>query len=210
MRKLSYNYDQIFLVWDMETANLSLIEARPWELAFCLIKNNKTIYEYQAYIWNENLNMSAGAAAVTRFDYDYYKNKAQPAEKVHRELKKYINDPTILLCGHNIIGFDWPVYKAWAKSIGKWEGWKDYMERSLDTLLLSRIYNDNRKPDCENLFSSQLKEIGKPARGAKKANLSAMCKILGIEVDQTKTHGALYDIGINAKVLNQLIYKLEL
>lgn len=209
MKKLSYNYGQKFLIFDFESTNLNLIYARPFELGFIITQNKKILKEYQAYIWWPDLKMSKGAAAVTRFNYEEYKEKARPPEEVFTELKKWIDDPEIIYVAHNGIGFDWSIYKTWAKIMGKWDGWGDKLERTIDTMLCSRIYNDGRRPDS-NFLSSQLKEMGKPPKGAKKANLAAMSKALGIEIDEGMTHAALYDVHLTAQVADKLIYKLGL
>ncbi len=209
MKRLAYNYQQTFISWDLETEGLNLLLSRPWELGFCVTRNNKIIDEYQAYIWWEDLNISKGAAAVTRFDYNHYKANARPPEEVHNRFQKYIDDPEIIHIGHNLLSFDWLIYRTWAKILGRWDGWRDFQERTFDTMLNSRIYNDGRKPDWDNFYSSQLKEVGKPPRGAKKANLTAMSKSLGITVDESLTHSALYDVYLTGQVANKLIYALD-
>lgn len=209
MEKLAYNNKSVLSIVDCETESLNLILSRPWEIAFCRSKNGKVFESYEAMIFWPDLNISKKAAEITRFDFDKYKRLARPPEEVWERLESVFYS-TDIIGGHNVISFDWAIIRGFAKAIGKWRGWQDVCERTLDSLLLSRMYHDGRKPDRENLFASQLKEIGKPPRGSKKSTLAAMAGVFGIPVDATLTHSALYDVELNVKVMKELIYKQDL
>ncbi len=210
MEKLSYNNKREIVIFDLETENLNLIAGKPWQIAWTRMKNGKVLDTQERYIFFEDLRVSKQAAIVTRFDYNYYKSRARPAEEVWEEFAPILYDSEVYLSGHNLASFDLPVMQTWGKLVGKWKGWADIYDRVIDTLLLGRIFNRNEVPDMENFLSCQLKEVGKPPKGSKKCKLSDLAGYLGIEVENTRLHGALYDIELNAKVLNALIYKMNL
>ena len=209
MKRLSYNRDQEYIVWDLETEGLNLFLSRPWQLAFIIYKNGKVTERHEHFILWEDLNIPAKVKMLTHFDEKKYKSLAKDPKEVCEIFSKYLYNEKYLLAGHNIISYDSHVFKTWALLAGMWKGWS-FTERMVDTLCLSRMVHNDTRPDMDNFFSSQLKEIGKPPRGAKKANLTAMCKYFGIEVDETRTHDGSYDVEINAKVLEKLIYALDI
>ena len=78
---LRYKYKQKYLCFDWETCNLSKLKEnnRGWQLGILRYEGNKLIESREDWLWWPDLMdfMSAGAAAVTRFNYDEYKNRAQ-------------------------------------------------------------------------------------------------------------------------------------
>jgi DNA polymerase III epsilon subunit-like protein len=209
MPRLSYNRSAHICTFDLETESLNLHLARPWQLAFNISQNGKIIKEVERYIWWSDLNVSKGAAIATRFDYSKYKRLAQPADEVFAEFAQYIYNPDYLLAGHNIISYDASILRGWALRVNQWKGWS-FAERMIDTLCLSRIHNRGDKISAENFFADQVKEIGRPPRGAKKATLKAMGKSFGLEFDENALHDAGNDVRLNVKVLNKLIYALDI
>lgn len=210
MEKLSYNNKKVIFLSDTETEGLNLLTSRPWQIAWNKTVNGKLIDEQERYIWWPDLEVSAGAAAITKFDYNKYKKLALPAEEVWEEFSPLLYDESFILAGHNFLAFDLPIIQTWAKRINKWRGWTGICERILDSLLIGRMWNDGRQPDRENMFSSQIKEVGKPPRGSKKCTLSALADAFGIKYEKERLHDAKYDIWLNAQVINQLIYKMDL
>lgn len=208
--RLSYNNKQKILVADSETEGLSLVRHRPWEIAYSLTQGNKVIESKVLYPWFPDLKVGKRAAEVTGFSFEKYRDLSTPKEDVWEELKSYLYDPNILICGHNFIGFDIFMIRNLALACKDWPGWEGFIEKVIDTLCLSRMYHNGDKPDPNNFLASQLKEIGKPKRGSPKANLAAMAKCFNIEVDETKTHSGKYDTFLTSLVLNKLIYALDI
>ena len=209
MERLSYNNKQKFFVADTETEGLSLFLHRPWEVAFT-VHQGKNILESKAlYPFFDDLKVGKMAAQITGFSMEKYLDLATPKEDVWEEVSSYLYSPEYLVVGHNFLGYDIFLLRTLARSCGDWRGWNGYIEKVIDTLCLSRMLHRGTRPDLNNMLGSQMKEIGRPPRGEKKSNLSAMCKELGIEVDATKTHQGSYDTFLTFQVLNQLIYKLD-
>jgi DNA polymerase III epsilon subunit-like protein len=208
MVRLSHNRAIKTVVFDTESESLSLF-CRPWQLAYSIVQNNKIIKTIERYPWFPDLKVSPKAAQITGFKWEKYKDLATPAADVFEEFAQYLYNDEYLLAGHNIISFDFPMVKSLGKAAGMWKGWS-FAERALDTLCLSRHYHNGTKPSSENFFGDQLKLIGKPPRGSKKATLSAMAKEFSIDFDPTKLHDAAEDIKLNVGVLNKLIYALDI
>ncbi len=209
MPRLSHNRNQKYVCFDYETNGLSLIRALPWQLAFNISQNGKIISEENHYIWWDDYKMPAYLKAKVHFNDEEYERLARPPEEVFSIFNKYLYDEQYLFVGHNILGYDLGVLYSTYKKLGIWKDWS-FINRAIDTLCLARHYHHGTKPSMDNFLGDQMKKIGKPPRGSKKATLQAMCKELGIEFDESLAHNALYDIDRNALVLNQLIYKLDI
>lgn len=204
--KLKYN--SRIVTFDLETEGLNLITTRPWQNAWIIKEGKKVIDEREQWIYWPDLQVSKGAAAITRFNHDYYLSKAQDSREMAAEFADVLYDSRNWLCFHNGIGFDLPVTQTWLKLMGLWRGWQDIPKRSLDTLLLARMFHKGIKP--QNLLGDQMKELGKPARGQPKANLGALCAEFDIEYDKGRAHDALYDVHRTADIFGQLSKKLDL
>lgn len=209
MVRLSHNRTVKTVAFDTETESLSLFRSRPWQLAYSIVQNNKVLKTVERYPWFPDLNVSKGAAQITGFSWEKYKDLATPAEDVFEEFSEYLYNEEYLLAGHNIISFDFFMIKTLGLEAKMWKGWS-FAERAVDTLCLSRHYHNGTKPSSENFFGDQLKEVGRPARGSKKATLSAMAKEFKIEFDPSKLHDAAEDLKLNIGVLNKLIYALDI
>lgn len=207
--RLSHNRKTPILLFDYETTGLSLILARPWQLAFNISKGGKIIKEEEHYIWWDNLQMPEYLKKKIHFDEAKYRRLAKPADEVFEIFEKYLYDPEYLIAGHNIIGYDLGVHYSASKVLGRWKGWS-FMDRVIDTLCLARHLHNGTKPSADNFLGDCMKEIGRPPRGAKKANLGALCKEFGIEFSDQDAHDAKYDIEKNVEVLNKLIYALDI
>ncbi len=207
--RLSHNKHQKIILIDAETEGLSLHLHRPWQMAYSIWRDGKILKSRDLYPWYPDLDVNRRAAEITGFDWNVYREKAIDKELVWKEIAEYLYDDEFLVAGHNVIGFDFYMIKRLGLDSGDWRGF-DFSERTLDTLCLSRMLHQGTRPDLNNFFGSQLKEIGRPPRGSKKATLSAMADHFRVDYDKTKLHDASYDLFLNAQVMEKLIYALDI
>lgn len=207
---MNLNYKSIFCIIDTETTHLNLLTTKIWQISYSLMQNRKILEEHDYHVWQDNLEMSADAARVTRFDFNKYKSLAVPSREVALKFAEVLYNPNIFLVFHNGWGFDLAVIKNWLISEGLWRGWLDIPRRVIDTMCLLRMHNNDEKPDLGNFIGCQLKQIGKPPRGAKKSSLGAGCKEFGIEYDSSSAHDSAYDIRKTGELCNALLYKFDM
>ncbi len=86
--------------------------------------------------------------------------------------------------------------------MGKKEyNYEGIMPRVLDTLCLARmINNDDREFSIKDLPQKMIQYYNFYSK-QKKVNLAALAREYKIEIDETKTHGAAYDLQLTAQVL---------
>lgn len=215
---LRYRLDtQRLVTWDTETESLNLFFSRPWQISYAIGTLKRIEKIVTRYIYWKDLNISAAAAAITRFDRATYDRLAEPAELVLSDFESVLYDPDYLNAGHNLIGFDIDQHKNWRRGCGKSEDWS-YLPRTLDTLALSKAYRGSFTPSG-NRWAWQYKLIhermskkkveGEPKKGGG-ASLGAMCKEFNIEYDPFQAHGAEYDTTRTHLLLGQLIWQLDI
>jgi DNA polymerase III epsilon subunit-like protein len=193
--------NQLYLGWDTETEGLNLVRSRPWQLAYCLYKGDKTLETFDRYIRWDDINVNPEAAKVTGFDLEKYKDLAEDPKKVFDDFSEFLYDPSIINFGHNILGFDIYMDKVARKASGANHSW-DYLERSIDTLSLAKGYKGNVKPDFDNFLAWQF--IMQQTRG-RSNKLSDLAKEFAIETDQDSFHDGLYDVKINYEILKKFV-----
>ena len=196
-----------YILFDTETENLNLKSTRPWQLAYLVFNNGKVIDKKSYYIWWEDLNISKEAAEITKFNYDIYKKNAQPPEVVWKEFSKYYCNEDYLIVGHNILGFDMPVVRNWARQIKKYYDWSSELKRYVDTNLLYKAVKLNMQIDKNNFLNFQFKV--RSIRARIKTNLTTACQENGIDIDTSKTHEALYDVEKNAEFFEKIKYLIK-
>ena len=87
---LRFKRNQKYIIFDTETEGLNLIKSKPWQAAWIVVEGDRVIKKYDKLIHWDDLNVSPDAARITGFDKEYYKNNAEPAEKVWSEFSKAI------------------------------------------------------------------------------------------------------------------------
>jgi DNA polymerase III epsilon subunit-like protein len=219
---LRYHWkDMKFLTLDFESECLSLaIKNKPWEVGYILIESGKITQRHNRRIWWDDLNISKDAARVTRFNYEDYKNTAEPAEEVLEEFESLLYDPSIINVTYNGLNFDNPLHQLWREKLGKPKDWS-FLPRSIDVLALSRAYKLGMEPpeEWEDFFCWQYKLANyysddrlrqSRKKGVGSCTLSTMARELGVSVDDNKTHSGLYDVELTWAVLQGLFWKMNL
>jgi DNA polymerase III epsilon subunit-like protein len=199
------------LVLDTETESLSLGLSRPWQLAFIFEENGKIKKSVNHHIDIHDLNVGKDAARITGFNIDKYNQIKIPANDVIDDIEPYLMNENNRLIGHNILGFDIFMLATLYKYAGRKLDFKKIVYRFYDTLCIARAQHYESPPpkDKYEWLAWQYKHLAKFDKSFK-GSLAACCKRNDIEVDETKTHNALYDIELNLKLFNKLKYALDL
>jgi DNA polymerase III alpha subunit (gram-positive type) len=211
---LRYNYDQKWIILDTETTGLNLIYTLPFQVSFVKFTIAKKIEEHNYFVDWPHLKMSKGAAAVTRFNFDYYKSKAKPAKEILDIVESSLHDEGYKITGQNFLGYDSMIIDSWRRALGMKSNYS-YLHspfKVYDTIALSKAIKLGIKPDISspsNFLSWQYKMINYVQKGLK-TNLGLTAKELQIQVDENKLHDALYDININREIFLKQILALEI
>lgn len=200
---------QRYLIFDIESEGLSLTRSRPWQLAYALCTNRAIEAMTVRYPLFKDINVSDEAARVTRFDKSTYLARGEDPAQVLRDFEEIAMDPSVLVVGHNILGFDAYVWQTLRRLHGLPTDWS-YVPRMIDTLCLSRAYRFGLTPDLKAFTAWQYKmlTIRSKAKGMG-ASLGAMAREFEVPYDERQAHDAAYDLQINHKVFRQLVYKVE-
>jgi len=211
---LRFNYKQVFCCGDFETTSVNLQFTLPWQIALYNFNLNGVISTQNRYIWWADLNMSADAARITNFNYQHYKDHAEDPIKVLKEIEDVIYDPSVKIVNQNYLGFDAMVLNIWRRKLGL-KTYYDYIHQPYkiyDTLALTRAIKLGITPDTSSslaFLNSQFKLLSIRKKGLK-AGLGSISKELGVVVDESKLHDAMYDTWLVSEVFKKQIYKLEL
>ncbi len=206
---LRYDKEQKFICYDGESESLNLYYNRPWQLSYLLIKGDNIIEEHDYYIWWEDLQISEGAARITRFNYEEYKRRAIKPEKAYEHFESILYNNNYINFGHNILGFDIFLFNNLRRALGKSPDWS-YLERLYDTNSLAKaIKFPNPPPIDENRLLWQLKLSNQYIKGIK-TNLATMGRELEVSFDENTLHDGLKDVYLNAGVFNKMKWKLEI
>jgi DNA polymerase III epsilon subunit-like protein len=208
--------ERTMLYFDFETQRVQLQQDNlPFQVSFVEAVKNRTLSRANYYLnWGPGFKMSADAARITRFNPAWVTNGDDPAF-VLDAFESHALDPKCWLVGHSILGFDVYIWNLWRQTLGRgclWDVKPNPLLRVIDTNLLARAYKEGWKPDRsspEAFLAWQYKVLQGFRRGVK-TNLTLMCKELGIEIDETKTHDATYDLFLNVQVGWALINKMEI
>ncbi len=206
---LRYQDQQRYLLLDCETESLNLARTRPWQIAYAICSNKGVESVNVRYPFWADLSVSDEAARITRFDKADYLARAEDPSTILTDLETLLLDPSYLILGHNILGFDHYVLATWRRLCGRPTDWS-WVPRTIDTLCLSRAYRFQIAPDRTDLLSWQYKmlTIRSKAKGMG-ASLGAMAREFGIEYDERRAHDAQYDTTVNHEVFKRLIWEVE-
>jgi len=207
---LRYNKKATFCCFDFEAENLNLFTSRPWQFA-CVIGTVGGVTEkHDIFIKWPDLNVSKTAAEVTRFDA----SKVEREGIKPKEAFKIINDifgRVDYLCGHNVLGYDLPVYVSACRAL-KIDP-LDIHENMLDTLPLMKGLPDRLDvpfKQGEDILEYQMKLLHKIVRKRGYATLGALANMFEVPYDKDKAHDALYDVEVNFAAILKLLWKIEI
>ncbi len=200
--------DQKLLLADGECNRVNLLmDNLPFQWTFMVAQKNRILESHDHYLYWPGYKMGEGAARVTRFQQHWVTNGDDPTEILDK-WEEYALDPQYLIVGHNIMGFDCPLWNLWRERLGRKRTW-EMLSRVVDTHLLARAYKEGWKPDRENLLRWQFKVSNGHRKGVK-TNLSLMATEFGIEFDPNRMHDAGYDLGVNLQVYWKLVNLMEI
>lgn len=205
---LRFDKKQKYLILDTETEGLNLIKSRPYQVSWIIAQGDRVLEKNDRYIWWSDLKMSAGAARTNRFNYDYYKDRAEDLEGVWKDFSKELYNPEYRIVGQNLLGFDVYMINVWRKIMGLASDYS-YVDRIIDTLSLARAIAKEDKPDFDNFMCWQYGWNNFFQRGLRSGQRSLLKKY-NIPHDPDRLHNALYDIEMNFKIFRKQLYDIEL
>jgi len=207
---LRFNKDKIYTFIDCETENLCLNDFHnlPWQIGMIKMKGEKIIDKKDLWIsWDREINLSKGAAIITKFNKNKYDSLKKPYDEVFEEMENWLSDCDHIV-GHNVLGFDIYLINNYYKKMGV-----DYMHiapKMIDTNCLAKgVKLGLRLASNESLLAYQYKLLHIRKRGVR-TNLKALGKEYEIDFDENKLHEALYDLELNVKVWNKLKWMIEI
>lgn len=200
------NDNQKYLIWDLETCNLNLLNNNlPWQIGFLLAEGNKIINSKSYMLKWPNLKVSEGAARATRFNMTEYKAKAVNPAPVLEEFESYLYNKDYSIIYHNGLGFDTYVHNIWRNALGKNEPDFSYLDRVYDTNALAKgIKLGIKRQKNQNFLAYQYSMLSIVQKGLK-TNLTSLGKELGIEFNYETLHNATEDVKLNFIIWNKWI-----
>lgn len=207
---LRFNENQKYIVFDFETcnANTNTLTNIAWQLGLLICEGSKILKTEIFYLRWPNLPISKGAARVTRFDWNVYKQKAVDPLPVWEYFNTYLFNPEYKIIGHNILGFDIYVYNIWCQLLGKKTDYS-FVKRFIDTDALARGLKNDIKYRKEEDFLIYQYKMGSIIKKGVKTNLAAMANHYKIEIDPDKMHDAGVDVTINFAVWNKMKWEIN-
>ena len=208
---LRFKKNQNYICFDFETCHLNLLnsENKPWQIGYGLFKGKKTQKICDHFIkWN-TLNVSPEAAKICRFNRAQYEKNATDAVKILEEFEKYLYDPSYLIIGHNLLGFDVYIHNIYRKLLKK-DADYSYVDRIIDTNCIAKAAKEKiKKSKNERLINWQYKLNEFRKRGLK-TNQKQLLRDYDIKFDENKLHDARYDINMTFQIFNKLIWEVEI
>lgn len=210
-----------YIIWDLETENLNLFFNRPWEVGYAVAHGKKIVKRVNKRILWPDLDISPAAAQVCQFDLEEYKATAEDALEVLNEFEGYLYNDEYVSVFYNGINFDSDILQNWRRGVGK-ESDYSFMGRSLDVLALGRAYNGSfplpkTKEEFYEWQHKMLNYLSDPKTRRQRSKeigsttLQKLCAALDVQVDSDGFwHKGLYDVVATFRVLEQLLFKIEI
>jgi DNA polymerase III epsilon subunit-like protein len=188
---LRFNKKQKYIVFDFETENLALCLARPFQLSWVIYENNQITKKEDYMLYWKDLNVSADAARITRFDYNYWKEKAKDPKEVLGLFENYLYNPEYLILGANLFGYDVYVHNTLRRILGLKSDFS-YIERVLDIQCIQKGIYMGLKTVPENRTAWQYQMYHYVKKGVK-TSVKHLCGLYDVPYDENKAHDALQD-----------------
>jgi DNA polymerase III alpha subunit (gram-positive type) len=205
---LRFKHNQNYIVIDCETEGLNLTSSKPWQASWIICRGNKIISKHDHFIRWDDIGVSTDAARITGFDKDHYYSKAEDPMLVWDKLSKYLYDPSFVIIGQNILGFDVYMLNVWRKQMGLNSDYS-YIDRIIDTKSISTAIFKNILPDKEHLLSWQYKLLHIREKGLKTSQ-AFMLKYYDIPHDPKRLHDGLYDVQMTFEIFKKQIFNIDL
>lgn len=207
---LRFKKNQKYIIFDYETCGLNLASSdnKPWQLAFLICKGSNILKSYDFYLKWDNLPISEEAKKVTNFNEKEYLKLAKDPLEVLSIFDNYFYDPSFLIVGHNILGFDIYIHNLHRRLCGLKTDYS-YLNRIIDTNCLAKSIEFNIDYDNTDFFTWQFKLNNLRKKGVK-TNLKSLCIKHQIDFDEKKLHNALYDIEKNFEVFKKIMWSLNI
>lgn len=206
---LRFRKDKTLVFFDAETLNLCLNFQHnlPWQIAMLKVVGDRKIDEKDFLIkWDTTLQISEGAARITKYDPKKVERLGLAPEEVFPTVKDWLDNCDYIL-GHNTLGFDIYLIKEFYKMMG---ARCDHLyPKFIDTNCLARGMKMGlplKKDD--DLLEYQYRAYNKKAKGVK-TNMTALGKEFDIQHDYDNLHDAIVDLELNLKIWNKLKYMIE-
>lgn len=213
---LRFNRKQKYLLWDTETASLSLNSKNnlPWEYGWIVATLDGIIEEKEYHVkWPQfltgELQIGPVVDAMTGFSQKFqnYKNWTAP-EVVLAEFEKRLYDEDMIVVAHNGLGFDVYMHNLHRRALGKSSDYS-YIPRFLDTNAIAKGWKLQYNFEGKNRIAAQYQLLDHRVRGMK-TSIKALCKELGIPYDETRAHHATYDVSLMHQILMYLIKTVDI
>lgn len=205
---LNFKKDQKFVFIDFETEGLNLCNTKPFQLSWIVADRNNILEQNDEFIYFSDLNMSEGAARITKFDFDAYKAKAKNPKDVYDKFSKDLFNPENIIVGQNILNFDIYVLKNLQKLIGLPADYS-YLKRCIDTKILFIALQKNIKFNGEIPFIDWQYKVNSIFEKGLKSSQQFMLNYFEIPHDKEKLHDSLYDIQMLNEIFKKLLMKFE-
>lgn len=128
-----------------------------------------------------------------------------PPEEVYEEIKSWFFGKN-MLGFHNGLNFDVYIIRNWFRNINKKHDY-EWVKRVVDTNALAKAYKSESRPES-NFDAWQYKWVNTRKRGLK-SNITDLCKEMGIDIDETKTHQGDYDCYLTSQIYKKIAYAFQ-
>lgn len=205
---LRFNKKQKYIVFDTETESLALALTRPWQLSWLVYEDNKIIKNEDHMLYWKDLNVSADAARITRFDYNNWKQKAKDPLEVLKHFESYLYNPEYLIVGANLFGYDVYVINTLRRILGLKSDFS-YIDRVLDIQCIQKGIYMGLKTVPENRTAWQYQMYHYVKKGVK-TSVKHLAGLYDIPYDENRAHDATYDNWLCLEIFKKQILTIEI
>lgn len=208
---LRYADNQKYICFDFETCGLNLVDKdnKPWQLSYLLAQGNNIYHSSDNYLWWEDLKISSEAAIVTHFNREKYEKFAKDPLPILEEFEKYLYDPSFLIVGQNLLGFDIYIHNIYRRLLGKKSDFS-YVDRIVDTKSLATAIKKNFRPQVNEKRITWLYKLCDFREKNLKTSALTLLKEYQIPFDENKLHDSMYDVEMTYKIFNKQIWQLDI